>query len=65
MSSGRPCGNPKEIHGNKAKIDKSKKVMPEFAAMTNALADRKDNETLVVNDENVAHAKHFVEENKK
>ena len=65
MSGGYPCGRPEEIHGNKAKIDKSKKIAPEFATMTNMMADKKENETLIVNDENVAHAKHFVEENKK
>jgi len=65
MSSGFPCGRPDEIHGNKAKIDKSKKIVPEFSTMTNMMADGKENETLVVNDENVTHAKTFVDRNEK
>jgi len=65
MSGGIPCGNPDKIHGNKAKIDKSKNIVPEFATVTNILAYDKEGVKRGESHENVAHAKEFVDENKK
>lgn len=54
---------PRIIHGNKAKATGD--TVPAYLANTVTMADKKRHETPVVEDQNVAYAKKFVQENKK
>lgn len=58
-------GKEREIHGNKAKVDPGSNKVPEYLTNTVTMSDRKKHETPVVDDDNVAYARKFVEENKK
>lgn len=59
------AGDNKELHGNMAKVDPKTKISPLYATNTAAISSKKQHETPVVDDENVAHARNFVTENKK
>lgn len=55
----------KEIRGNETKVDTNSKIDPLYITNTITMADRKKNETPIVDDDNVAYARKFQEENEK
>lgn len=59
------AGKPKEIRGNKTTVDPKSKIEPLYITNTVTMSDRKLNETPVADDDNVAYARKFQEENKK
>ena len=56
---------PKELHGNRAKIDPAKPIVGRNIMDAVTMSDHKKRETPIVSDENVAYARKFAEENKK
>lgn len=55
----------KKLHGNHAKIEPKKHVESLYQSNMVTLSNRKQDETPLVNDDDVAYARRFVEENKK
>lgn len=56
---------PDKLRGNSAKIDPAKKIIGLNVTNTVTMSEKTIHGTPVVDDENVAYAKKFVEENKK
>lgn len=57
--------SPEKRQGNDTKADLTKKISPLYESNMVTLSNRKENETPLVDDENVEYARRFVEENKK
>lgn len=55
----------KRLHGNRAKIDSKQSVESLYRSNRVTLTSHKDHETPLVEDDDVAYARNFVEENKK
>lgn len=53
------------LHGNKARVSKDKKVVPLYLTNAVTMSDTKEEETPLVDEENVELAREFSEENKK
>ncbi|MCL2035293.1 MAG: hypothetical protein FWG94_11285 [Oscillospiraceae bacterium] len=65
MKSEKPNGNPGKIHGNKAKIDKSKDIVPVFSTVADILTYNEESVKRGESHENASHAKEYVDENHK
>lgn len=63
MKDENPKG--KALHGNSAKIAPKKHVSSLYQANRVTISDHKDHETPMVDDDDVAYAKSFVDENHK
>ena len=59
--------NPKELHGNKAKIDPKAKVQSLYESnlITTSPSQEKETHVAVIPDEQVEMARNYVDENKK
>lgn len=60
-----PDKQPKKLHGNRAKVDEAKQVESLYQSNRAVLSSRREDETPLVDDDNVEYARRFVEENKK
>lgn len=56
---------PKDLHGNYAKINPGKNVVPLFTTNTVTMSEQKEHETPIVEDSNVEYARKFSKENQK
>lgn len=56
---------PKKLHGNSARVSQDSKVVPAFLTNTVTMSQKRDHETPVVEDSNVAYARKFSKENQK
>lgn len=56
---------PKKLHGNNAKVEPGSKVVPSFLTNTVTMSQKKQHETPIVEDSNVAYARKFSQENQK
>ena len=65
MKSGKPYDNTGKIHGNNAKAGKPNDIVPVFSTVADILTYNEESVKRGESHENVAHAKEFVDENKK
>lgn len=56
---------PDSLHGNGAKVEPDRKIVPQFLTNTVTMSREKKHETPLVDDSNVEYARKFSQENQK
>lgn len=60
-----PDEKQRTLHGNNAKTSPKSKVVPDYITNTVTMAQKKEHETPIVEDSDVAYARKFSQENQK